>query len=113
MIKPRGYNSRMLVWAQPVAIVANNRHLVREHTDERSKEFSINWKEEYAIQIKDKELYIDVLKWKLKIEKYREIKNYLDWFKHGITHIPYNILIDEYNYHKQKSDFCKKFNINF
>ena len=97
----------------PEELIEEYEERLKRLKDERSKKLSINWKEEYATQIKDKELYIDVLKWKLKIEKYREIKNYLDWFQHGITHIPYNILIDEYNYHKQKSDFCKKFNINF
>lgn len=81
--------------------------------DESSKQRSVNWKEIYSIRIKDKELYIDVLKWKLKIEKYKEMKNYLDWFYHVLSHFPYDIVIEWYNYHKQKSDFCKKFNTSF
>lgn len=86
---------------------------IKQLKEEKKKHTDVVWKEIYSIWIKDKEIYIDVINWKLKIEKYREIKNYLDWFYHGLTHKPFNILIDEYNYYKQKSDMCKKFNINF
>ena len=102
-----------IVKVEPKDFIEKYEEKIKQLKEEKKKQTDVVWKEIYSIWIKDKELYIDVINWKLKIEKYREIKNYLDWFYHGLTHEHFNILIDEYNYYKQKSDMCKKFNINF
>ena len=86
---------------------------IKQLKEAKKECIDIAWKEIYSIWIKDKELYIDVLKWKLEIEKYKKITNYLDWFYHTLSHFPYNVVIEQYNYNKQKNDMCKKFNINF